>query len=298
MKRYLLPVVALLVVAAVVPAGAVRVANTPITHTQGIVFQAYPGASTQVGFAGYAGFQGAPISAAPGILWIAPGQHQEIIPGTTQVKTVIDWSNFVAARDPAAYAIKDVQLRKVVPTSNQCLDIFPARTIVQQGSANIRTWWPLMYEKPGTVWTLSVLWGTTTARQFPGEPDKAWVHQDVWTWMLDANEASLRNLLILFHELPYGKDEVPLISDEPLYADLVARLDAIVAAPTAWEKASLLGDFELLVSNHCIYSSPPAPYPSGAGRGLGIANSEENPACCKILLDAGWLLAKYGAAAK
>lgn len=278
MKRYLLPVVALLVVAAVVPAGAVRIANTPITHTQGIVYQAYPGVSNQVGFAGYAGFAGSPISAAPGILWINPGTS---------------WDNFVAAALPG-YAIKDVQLTKVVPTSNQCLDIFPARTIVQQGTANIRTWWPLMYEKPGTVWTLKVLWGTTTAQQFPGEPDKAWVHQDIWTWKLEANEASLRDLLILFHQLPYGLDEVPLISDEPLYADLVARIDAIVAAPTAWEKASLLGDFELLVSNHCIYTSPAQPFPSGTGRGLGIANSAENPACCKILLDAGWLLGQYG----
>lgn len=282
MKRYLLPVVALLVVAAVVPAGAVRIANTPITHTQGIVYQAYPGASNQVGFAGYAGFIGAPISAAPGILWINPGTS---------------WDNFVAAALPG-YAIKDVQLTKVVPTSNQCLDIFPARTIVQQGTANIRTWWPLMYEKPGTVWTLKVLWGTTTAQQFPGEPDKAWVHQDIWTWKLEANEASLRNLLILFHQLPYGLDEVPLISDEPLYADLVARIDQIVAAPTAWEKAALLGDFELLVSNHCIYTSPGQPFPSGTGRGLGIANSAENPACCKILLDAGWLLGQYGQVSK
>lgn len=286
MKRYLLPIVALLVVAAVVPAGAVRIANTPMTHACGTVFQAYPGnsAGTQAGFAGYLGLDGDPIAAVPGILWIIPGTN---------------WSNFVAAaRAGDAYSIKDVQLRKVVPTSNQCLDVFPDHTVIQQGSANIRTWWPLMYEKPGTTWTLSILWGTTTAKQYPGEPDKAWVHQDVWCWNLVTDVDHLRNLLVLFHELPYGKDEVPLISDEPLYVDLVARVDAIKAAQQNFEKAALLGEFELLVSDHCIYTSPRLPYPSGTGRGLGIANSDENPACCKILVDAGYLLGLYGAAAK
>lgn len=285
MKRYLLPIVALLVVAAVVPAGAVRIANTPITHGCATVYQAYPGNSIgQVSFLGYNGVGADPITAVPGVLWIVPG---------------VNWANFVAAAKAGdAYSLKDTQLKKVVPTSNQCLDVFPEKTIIQQGTANIRTWWPLMYEKPGTKWTLTILWGTTTAKQYPGEPDKAWVHQDVWCWEVGVTEDSLLNLIKLFHELPYGKDEVPLISDEPLYIDLLAKVQAVKDAVGNAAKATALGELELLVSDHCIYTSPTAPFPSGLGRGLGIANSEENPACCKILVDAGALLAVYGAPGK
>lgn len=280
MKRYLLPIVAVLVIAAVVPAGAVRVANEPIQLSCPDLYQAYAGSSSgQAACAGYTGAAGDPISAAPGVLWIVPGTN---------------WSNFIAAAQASdPYIIKDTQLTKVVPTSSQCTDIFAPKTITQHGTPDVRLWWPLMYEVPGTTWTLNILWSSMTAKSYPGEPagPPSTVHQNRWTWTLKANESSLRSLVQLFHQLPWGTCEVPLISDEDCYRGALDRIDAVIAASDPAAKAAALADFELFVADCCISTCPRNPYPTGgAARNLGIVMTTENPACCKLLVDAGYLL--------
>jgi hypothetical protein len=99
----------------------------------------------------------------------------------------------------------------------------------------------------------------------------------------------MKDLLELFHELPFGRDEVPLISDEDLYPILQDKLSALVklldaASPKLTEAGLLLGDFEMEVIDRCITVSPAKPNPRGLG--TGIANTDENPACCKLLADA------------
>jgi len=302
---------ALALVIACLPAMAARTTVQPITHRPDFVFQAYPGDSngTDLAFAGYLGTQGDVITAVPGVLSIIPG---------------LNWANFVGAANAnslggiwpytylngANYQIKNVVLQKVTPSFIQCSEIYAPKTITQQGTSKIRTWWPLMYEAPGTIWTLTILYGTpqfrvgTTVYDYDddgiGLNPPSSVHQETWQWQVDATFASLSDLLALFHELPFGLDEVPLISDEALYVTLQQKIAGVVAylelnTPDNNAAASLLlGDFELEVSDACISSSPALPFPGGAGTGVGIAQTAENPACCKLLIDVEYLSAKYG----
>jgi hypothetical protein len=287
MQRTLILVLALTVlIAGATMAG--RVATTPKIHVIP-VFQACEATSVCTCFEGYELGDDPVISAAPGILCIEPGDS---------------WANFVqAAQVPGqAWTIKNVTLVKQTPPHVQCKEgpdgpIFPERTVTQQGTANIRKWWPLMYEIPSTTFTLTILYGTPNLfdDDGPGPNPPAWVHVEQWTWHVEATIDTLSEALELFHELPFGLDEVPLISDEPLYEALQLKLDAAETAfeagdlPTA---ASIMGDFELEVMDACIDDSPSFPNPTGPG--TGIANSEENPACCKLLIDVEYILQTTG----
>ena len=285
MKRIVLFVMLGLMVAA--PATAGRLTAVPITHAPIEVYQAYPGNSlgTDLEQLGYLGFGADVVSSVPGILSIVPGNN---------------WANFVGAAQetaPVPYTIKNVVLRKETPVIIQCADIFPPRIISQQGTANIRLWWPLMYEIPSTTFTLTILYGTSTPYDDdgPGPNPPGYVHTEVWQWHVDATLQSLSYLLELFHELPFGLDEVPLISDEALYLILQAKVEAIIAALAGGDviTASLiLGDFEMEAMDACIATSPAFPNPTGPG--TGIANSLENPACCKLLADAEYIGFKLG----
>lgn len=289
MQRILILVLALTMLIAV-PSLAGRVATTPKVHvTQ--VYQAVPATSDSTSFGGYV-IDGEPvISSAPGILSIDPGSPA--------------WSNFVYASQVTGqtWTIKNVTLTKVTPPHIQCQDkdgvpMFPEHTVTQQGTPNIRLWWPLMYELPSTTFTLTILYGTPNlfdddGPTMPNPP--AWVHVEQWVWHVDADLDSLSDLLELFHELPFGLDEVPLVSDEPLYWILQGKLeaaeDAFEAADLALA-AELLADFELEVMDACIDESPS--FPNQTGPGTGIANSEENPACCKLLIDVEYILQNTG----
>jgi hypothetical protein len=282
MKKSLLLIALMLLVA--VPAMAARVSSVPITHDEALVYQAYPGNSegTDLEFLGYLGTGLDVITAVPGVLSIVPGEN---------------WENFVGAaqEDPAiAYTIKNVVLCKQTPSIIQCADVFPAKKICQQGTPNIRLWWPLMYELPGTTWTLTILYGTGAPYDDDGTgPNPAgYVHTEVWTWQVDATLESLQNLMDLFHELPFGLDEVPLISDEELFPVLQEKIDAIELAlegsvPDTVNAGLILGDFEMEVMDACIPISPMTPAPTGVG--TGIANTLENPACCKLMADAEFI---------
>ena len=277
MKKSLVLIALLLLIA--IPAMAARVASIPITHEPDLVYQAYDGDSdgTDVEFLGYNGTGADVITAVPGVLSIVPGTN---------------WANFVGAaqEDPAVgYTIKNVVLCKEHPSIIQCADVFPAGTICQQGTPNIRLWWPLMYEVPGTTWTLTIIYGTSVPYDDDGTgPNPAgYFHVDVWTWRVEASLESMESLTLLFHEVPFGLDEVPLISDEELFASLLNKISDIRSCVCTGDPEStglMLGDFEMEVMDACIPVSPRTPAPTGPG--TGIANSLENPACCKILADA------------
>ncbi|MBI2844853.1 MAG: hypothetical protein HYX78_15780, partial [Armatimonadetes bacterium] len=201
------------------------------------------------------------------------------------------WANFVSAFPAGVnYTIKNVVLTKVVPPTIQCTDRYFPRTVAQQGTPNIRRWWPLMYEVPGTSWTLVITYGTPSWAD-PANPNfPSTVHQDIWEWRLHADLPHLSFLLELFRELPFGLDEVPLVSDEELYPILqrkIADISTLLQGGNLAGAGNLLADFELEVADACITVSPPFPFPTGDG--TGIANTFENPACCKLLIDAEYI---------
>lgn len=289
----------ILVIAVGAPVFAARVVTTPKVH-QVTVFQAYPGVSEQRDtdgalnhcWVGYLGQSEDVISAVPGVLCISPGCCNP-------------WENYVAAAQESPlvpYTIKNTTLVKVTPSHVQCKmdngnEILPAHTITQQGTPNIRLRWPLMYEAPGTTFTLTIVYGTPALYDDdgPGPNPPAWVHVEQWVWTVSADFESLSDVLELFSELPFGQDEVPLISDGPLYETLQAKVEA---AQNAYESGDLalagliLADFELEVMDACIDASPPFPNPTGPG--TGIANTDENPACCKLLIDVEYILQTTG----
>lgn len=288
---------------AAVPAMAARVAVAPIEHPTDCVYQAYPGDSngTDLEFAGYAGLEEDVITAVPGVLAITPGTPT--------------WVNFVGAANanspgglwPGTWRIQNVILKKVTPEVFKCGEVFIPKTITQQGTPNIRLWWPLMYEVPGTCWTLTIQYATNAITvggvlhhyddDGPGPNPESPVHQEIWHWCVCAQFGqtgeqfnTLTLLLDLFHELPFGLDEVPLISDEALFVELrdLAESAADFADQGLLTDASVdLMQFELLVMDRCIGVSPRTPCPGGPG--TGIAQTAENPACCKLLVDAAFI---------
>lgn len=289
MQRFLVIVLALtFMIAGASMAG--RVATTPKVHVTP-VYQVCEAESPCTAFAGYVTSLDEVISAAPGVLAIDPGGS--------------DWPNFVeAAQVPGqSWTIKNVTFVKVTPPHIQCKEgpnglIFPEHTMTQQGTPNIRRWWPLMYEIPSTTFTLTILYGTPNLFDDDGPTGPnppAWVHVEQWVWHVEATLDSLGELLELFHELPFGLDEVPLISDELLYEALQAKIEAAEDAYEAGDlatAAAILADFELEVMDACIDDSPAFPNPTGPG--TGIANSAENPACCKLLIDVEYILQTTG----
>ncbi len=286
MKRIVVLVLAL-TIALAAPTLAARVTSTMITHLNQ-VYQACAAVSPDCFcYAGYLESVQSPITAAPGVLCIDPGPN---------------WSNFIGAyqaTDPnplppgTIIQIKNITLQKQCPTFIQCSDIFPGVTVSQQGTPNIRLWWPLMYETPSCTFTLTILYGTSLLwdDDGPGPNPPAYVHVEQWVWHVDSDLNHLLLLLELFHELPFGLDEVPLISDEPLFfalRDKILTAIAQYAAGDTFGAGMTLTDFELEVMDACISTSPPFPNPTGPG--TGIANTTiENPACCKLLVDVEYI---------
>ena len=279
MRKYF-ALIAVALVFASLPAMAARVTTIPIDHDPFIVYQAYVGDSCvgpnsdgepapvpcfrmQSAFIGNLGLDGDPIAAVPGVLSIVPGDN---------------WSNYVSAPS-GEYAIKSVRLRKIIPEFLQCSWVYnDLPDVLQRGSENIRLWWPLMYEPIGTQWILEIAWVA------PGQIE---LYNETWTWEVGYEFDNWVALIKLFHELPWGTCEVPLISDESVFADMLTLTSTIDQAwpndPIAALDAMLT--LENLVIDNCIAVCPPSPlWTDELGR-LGITNTTENPACCKLLVD-------------
>jgi len=282
------------IIAISVPAMSARVVNIPIPHEPFCVFQAYCG-QTCLGitdgetatngflcqnhaFLGLRGPGADVITAVPGVLSIVPG---------TDSADVINWSNYVsAAAAGIAYTVTNTTLRKTVPTY-ECTQSIGGAAVLQQGTANIRRWWPLMYELPGTCWVLTITYRTSVwdddGTAGPNLP--ATTHQDVWKWCVCADLDHLINLVDLFHELPVGSCQVPLISSESLYAELIASIQALQAMdPADPEMSEAFNAFILLIEDNCLTVDCGLCVPE-----LGIRNTTENPACCKLLADADFI---------
>ena len=271
---------------------------------------------------GYLGRYGDVITAVPGVLCIDPGRDP--------ITRNVDWRNLVYA-DYAGepYVVKNVWLEKRVPPVFQCADRFPARSLTQMGEDNVRLLWPLMYETAGTRFALTVHYGTARPFLAPEEAIPGYSHLDTWIWEVTTDLSTLAATVELFHELPFGRDQSPLISDEILYngipqepfldlngddiwddgepfldvnlngvwdAGRPGLLDLLGAAETARQSGDLVTardlviEFEMEVNDACISESPALPDPTGVG--TGIAETDEHPACCKLLSDAEYILSE------
>jgi cell wall-associated NlpC family hydrolase len=247
------------------------------------IYQVYCGDScgdpaVQQIFGGFKGGFGDPITAVPGVLAFDPG------PG---------WQNYVRATELCREArITNVSLRKFFEGNDVCPDYFKHVDLRQQGSTRIRDWWPLMYEPPTTSWTLSVYYDTAFPVQFPGETVAGVHHQDSWKWTVVTDIEHTKLFIDMIHELPVGSAQKPILSDEALFKSLKAQLDeidALVKANKTGEAGMKLDTFILDVEDACI-TEPCV----GSQFGTGIANTAENPACCKLILDAEYIGKKLG----
>jgi hypothetical protein len=290
------------VIVTAVPGIAERLA-APTVRPAISIYNVYQSGSPNAGarsdreFRGYAPGGAEVITSVPGVLLIDPG-HRDVN-GNGKIEPAGEmWRNYVlAAQVGVPYSIKNVTLVKLRPTQVQCSEVFSDTPVSQQGTANIRTWWPLFYEAPGTTWTLTILYGTYQAWDDDGTgPNKpGYVHCEIWQWVLDADLSSLRRTLELFHELPFGASGAPLVSDEPLYASLRGELALARACLNFGDTAGAgmaLMEFELAVSDSCIGLPPLVPNTSGVG--TGIAQSTENPSACKLLVDTEYVARKLG----
>jgi len=285
-KTILLIMVALFIIS--VPAMAARVVNKPISHDPFLLYQAYCGATcvgagNQVNL-GLNGFGADVIKAVPGVLAIDPG-------GIDPVK---GWPNFVSASLPGGpadgWTVTNVSLRKTVPTY-VCTVAIGGAAVLQQGSANIRLWWPLMYELPGTKWVLTVSYKTSVWDDDGAGPNlAATTHQDVWEWDVTASLASLANLVDLFHELPVGSCQVALINGADLYKQIQTTITTLEGMnPADPEMAEVFNSFILLLEDSCLTVDC-----GTCSNDLGIRNTSENPACCKLLADADYIIDALG----
>jgi len=293
-KATILIVVALFVLA--LPSMAARVTVNPIPHPPFPVFQAYCGSTCEgVGNQVFAGLETGSdvIDAVPGVLAICPGGAEV----GTPPEFVIDWENYVSDDHGAGvfHQTTNTTLRKTVP-DYVCTVGIGGLPVLQQGTANIRRWWPLMYELPGTEFTLTITWkSVNSAGQVitwdddgSGPNPAATTHQDVWKWSVDADFTSLANLIKLFHTLPVGSCQVPLIFGKDLYEDLLDDVEQLASmSPSDPEMSEEFAEFILELEDSCL------PDACGVcGSGYGIRNTVENPACCKLLADAEFIAEK------
>lgn len=206
----------------------------------------------------------------PGVLGIVPGDS---------------WSNFVAAaRSGVAYTLDSVVLTKQSPEQGTCSGSRPSAKVVQTGSENIRLWWPLAYEAPGTTFTLELTYHTGQPRRFAEEPAASFAHSEKWVWTVTEDLLSLSNLTTLFSQLPFGTSSVPLISSQTLFSTLGGyqmEAQALLAAGNLAGLRSVLSDWSATVRDANTTVQPA--FPDAAPPGSGIAGTNENPASCRLL---------------
>lgn len=241
---------------------------------------ATPGSSRgQLACLGYNAPSGDPITAVGSVFQIVPGGK--------------DWPNFVAAAQAGvSYTIKTVELRKQPMSVFQCVDVFKTGPVVQAGTRNIRLWWPLIYEAPGTTWTLTIVYGTGSPYKGPNDKSPTYVHTEKWTWELTTDLTDIQNLVRALHTIPLATCEVPLISNEALYSDLLNKLDMANNSSDSAVQAALLSEIELMVADSAITNCPLNAASKGAT--TGIAQTVENPAVCAILVSVEYILRHQG----
>jgi len=253
----------------------------PPPSNPGQAYAAHSADGQNRAFLGHNGLGDDTITAIGGVFKIVPGDN---------------WSNFVrAAQLGYEYYLKNVFLTKTTPPAPGFSDVFPERNIVQR-SPSIRLWWPLLYEIPGTKWTLNITYGTYAPVQLPDESSPRTIHFEKWEWTVDIDLEDIESFLDAIHEFPYSTSEVPIITSEQLYLDLKAMLHDAVDALNRGDMFAverILQDFEMLVEDNCVPGALGRPVPGGPA--TGVVGNICHPACQKLIVDADYVMNKLRA---
>jgi hypothetical protein len=158
------------------------------------------------------------VGAVEGILELASRQTG----GSPSI--VLDAAAFATCRTSveSSPVVLDTKLSKVIPGSALYPGTYQAQTFTQLGN-NIRIHWPLLYDQPGTTFTLDVHVSCTslsTGLQVD--------HIDRYTWKVVATPESLQALIDALHTHPIGTSGIPAISAENTFRTLQADAEQIV----------------------------------------------------------------------
>ena len=257
-------------------------ANAQVVHVKQI-FSIYQGSTSQTTI--FKGFMPAQTGSAvyPGVLRINP-----------------TWSNYVHAAQESPkveYTLTNVTLKKDTPEVIFGNDHLLATHVTQSGDSNIRLVWPLLYELPGTNWTLTIDYTTPHLYDDDGSGPNApsTQHTELWVYYLETDISHLSALLEMFHSAPLGTTGVPLFSNEALYPQMrqsVQEADEAWAAGDTATGAMYLADFELTVMDSVIVSAPTSPNPTGLG--TGFIETAENRAASKLLTEVEYIFRSTG----
>jgi hypothetical protein len=286
----------------------ITVATMPVTEhpAPGQTFklaEAYPGTSGT-----YA------VGIAPNRCWSGSTQTEEnirAVPGvfclvrdSTTFRLLVEaFATCGANERPDSKVVQSYRLKKEIPGSRKCPEVYRPATFWQFGSSQVRTWWTLIYTQPGTKFVLEV---TVRCLTLGGQPK---IHIDRWTWEVVANLDTFENVIHVLHQGTLGTLEIPCIVGEDMFEALTQGLDnlrlaAVIADPGARQVAQqdALFSLEALVVAYAAVSDfvdPDIWFPAGPPGNLapmtpfqsvtGLTDTLENPCACKLLVDLEYL---------
>jgi hypothetical protein len=207
--------------------------------------------------------------------------------------------------------VQSYNLRKIVPGSRKCPDVYPPQAHLQFGTG-VRTWWSLNFTQPGTLFILDVV-SVCRKAVLPGVLRPSF-HRDVWVWQVVADINTLEYVIELMHSGAVSILEVPCILGEDMYDALKAARQRIAdAIPT--EDPVRIGnaifDMEVLILANCLsidvlnpievfpgedqFGAPNYQPPGNLAQTVtlaggrtavaGIIDTVEHPCCCKLIVD-------------
>jgi hypothetical protein len=194
------------------------------------------------------------VGAVEGILELAARQTGASPP------IVLDAAAFATCRTSveSSPVVLDLKLTKVIPGSALYPATYQLQTFIQLGN-NIRTHWTLLYDQPGTTFTLDVHVSCTS--QSTGlQVD----HIDRYTWKVVATPESLHALIDALHTHAFGTSGIPPISSESTFRTLHAYVDEV---ETKLGQGDIVGAKATIASMSTFVSTAP-----------GILTTLENPA--------------------
>jgi hypothetical protein len=219
--------------------------------------------------------------------------------------------------------IQGIKLIKVAPLIPKCPDVFPGGTFVQTALTGIRTFFPLKFEACGTTFTLQIEFACVSpASVVNGVATRGQVSQvrlNKFVFTVTITPDTLTNVVQALHAEPLGVCEVPCITDEGLFAQLVTLAGNIASANASVGKVgqtalislnNALDTFEATVVKNALFITcvgqatldktgtiasinPCVIFPTGVlpgnstigAFGFGIVDTLENPCACKLIAD-------------
>jgi hypothetical protein len=221
--------------------------------------------------------------------------------------------------------IQGVKLRKIEPRVAKCPDVFPGFDFTQTGVTGIRTWFPIKFTPCDTIFRLDIEIGCVgPVTKGSSRTGVVQVRLNRFDFKVTVRPETFRWVIEALHCEPLGVCEVPCITDEAFFAQLLNQADKIAATAalafaaggkiaTDQSKLRDLNDLldrtESFIVKFCFFtltsfdvddktgalipcslfdSKLPGFVPGNktiADFGFGIVDTVENPCCCKLIGD-------------